>query len=257
MRAVARMAHTEVLEHRRQPAMLAVMAVTYLCFFVLFAAAFIALEVVSGQPEVMAQLQAQLEAVGVELDAWLYLGASTFTAMMFTNMPLFVSLFAAYSVLHDRTCGTMPFLMLSPLTRWQLLAGKLAGVMVIPLVMHGVFVGVSTLILGRLDVLEAHAAMVGGSAAWWVAFALGIPMATVFIGALGTVISALSRDVRTSLQYTQFFIGFLSLGLSVVVVDMLKEGVVMQLVFAAAALVMGLIALLIGARLISRDVPPT
>lgn len=257
MRAVLRVARTEVLEQRRQPAMIAIMGVTYLLFVVVFAAAFVSLEIISTQPAVMDQLVAQLESVGVELDAWLYLGVSSFTAFLFTNMPLFVALFAAYSVLHDRTCGTMPFLMLSPLTRWQLLAGKLLGVMTIPLVLHISIVGISTLAMGRLDVLEPYRAMLAGSGAWWIAFLLGLPAATVFIGALGTVISALSRDVRTSLQYTQFFIGLLSLGLSAVVVDMLKEGVVLQLLFAAAILAVGNVALLIGARLISRDVPPT
>ena len=47
----------------------------------------------------------------------------------------------------------------------------------------------------------------------WVAFLVGAPASAAFVGALGTVISALSRDVRTSMQYTSFFIGLLSLGI--------------------------------------------
>jgi hypothetical protein len=97
----------------------------------------------------------------------------------------------------------------------------------------------------------------GGSVAWWIAYLLSIPMAAFFIGALGTVISALSGDVRTSLQYTQFFNLLFSLATTAVVVDMLTEGAVMQLLFSGAAVAGGFAALFIGARMISRDVPPT
>lgn len=257
MRAVLRVARTEVLEHRRQPAMLAIMVMTYLVFIMVFGAAFIALEIVASDPAAMSLVLTQLDNMGVELDPFIYLGVSAFVALMFTNMPLFVALFGAYSVLHDRTNGTMPYLMLSPLTRFQLLLGKLAGVMAIPMLLHFAIVGVSTLALGRLDILAPSAPMMGGSVAWWIAYLLSIPMAAFFIGAFGTVISALSRDVRTSLQYTQFFNGFFSIATSAIVVDMLTEGAVMQFLFSGAAVAGGFAALFFGARLISRDVPPT
>jgi ABC-type transport system involved in multi-copper enzyme maturation permease subunit len=257
MRAVLLVARTEVLEHRRQPWMVFVLVLNYVLWLVAFGIMFGALSLVNSQPAVMAQLEAQFASVGVELDAMLYLGVSSFGALMFTNMPLFVALMSSYSVLHDRTCGTMPFLMLSPLSRWQLLAGKLLGAMAIPLVLHLLFVGAGSLAMGRLDLLAEHSIRLGGSAAWWVAFLLGGPASAVLVGALGTVISALSRDVRTSMQYTSFFFGLLSLGMGAALVDGISEGVVVQLIYAVGCLGVGLVALTIGARLISRDVPPT
>jgi len=257
MRAVLHIARTEVLEHRRQPWMVFILALNYVLWLVVFGTIFTMLDMVHGRPEVMAQLRAQLDTVGVEMDALLYMGVSSFGVLLFTNMPLYVALMSGYSVLHDRTCGTMPFLMLSPLSRWQLLAGKLAGAMTIPLVLHLVLVGAGCLALGRLDLLAPHAARLGGSAAWWVAFLLGAPSSAVLVGALGTVISALSRDVRTSMQYTSFFFGLLSLGMGAALIDAISEGVALQLVYAAGCLLAGAVALLIGARLISRDVPPT
>ncbi|MFH1812248.1 MAG: hypothetical protein ABIJ09_26155, partial [Pseudomonadota bacterium] len=76
----------------------------------------------------------------------------------------------------------------------------------------------------------------------------------VFVGALGTVISALSRDMRTSMQYTSFFIGLLSLGFGFVLVDGIPRGATLQAVFAGGCLVAAALTLLLGARLISADV---
>ena len=94
----------------------------------------------------------------------------------------------------------------------------------------------------------------GGSAAWWVAFLLGGPASAAFVGALGTVISALSRDVRTSMQFTSFFIGLLSLGIGLTLVDGISAGVGLQLVYAAGCLLAAGLTLLVGARVISRDI---
>jgi len=205
----------------------------------------------------MEPLEAQLALFGVELDAWLYGMVTSFLALLFTNMPVFVALFAANSVIHERTCGTMPFLMLSPLTRWQLLAGKLSGAMALPLLLHLVFVGGATLVLGRLEVLADHSARMGGSLSWWIAFLVGGPAAAALLGTFGTVVSALARDMRTSLHYTNFFVFILGTGSGFVLVDGITKGLWLQLLFASGCLVVTLVGLTIGARLISRDVPPT
>ncbi len=143
--------------------------------------------------------------------------------------------------------------MLAPLTRLELLAGKLAGSMAIPVLMHVAFVGLGCLLLGRLE-LVADFPLFSASGAWWVALLVGAPSAAALIGAIGTAISALSRDVRTSMQTTSFIVGLLSLGIGYVLVDTLAEGVELQLVFAVACLMLGGLTLALGARLISRDV---
>lgn len=148
----------------------------------------------------------------------------------------------------------MPFLMLAPVTRLQLLAGKLAGAMAIPLVFHLLFVGTSSLLLGRLTLLAPVAHKLGASPAWWVAFLIGAPASAAFVGALGTVISALSGDMRTSMQYTSFFIGLLSLGIGFVLVDGIPKGAVLQLVYAGGCAGAAALTLFVGARLISKDV---
>jgi hypothetical protein len=103
-------------------------------------------------------------------------------------------------------------------------------------------------------VLAPYGHKFGRAPAWWVAFLVGAPASAAFVGSLGTVISALSRDIRTSMQYTSFFIGLLSLGIGAVLVDGIPKGVTLQLVYAGGCLVLTALTLLVGARQISQDV---
>lgn len=254
MKRLIRIARTEVLEHRRQPWMLFILAANYVLWAVLFGLVFLGIERVNQEPEMRAALEAQLRGAGIRLDTLLHVATSTFGSLNFTNLPLFVAILSGTSVLHDRDCGTLPFLMLAPITRLQLLVGKLAGAMALPLLLHVVFVGLSSLLLGRLDVLAPFADRFGAAPAWWAAFLMGAPAAAAFVGALGTVISARSRDVRTSMQFTSFFIGVLSLGIGYVLVDGIAQGVGPQVAFAAGCLIAALTTLVVGARLLSTDV---
>jgi ABC-type transport system involved in multi-copper enzyme maturation permease subunit len=254
MKRLLRIARTEVLEHRRQPWMIFILGLNYAIWLAVFGALFLFLDAASSRPETLLPLKVQLAESGMDLDAFLAFTTSTFGSLMFTNLPLYVAIFSGTSVIHDRESGTMPFLMLAPVTRRKLLVGKLAGAMAIPLVFHLVFVGAGSLLLGHLGVLTPFAAKFGSSPAWWIAFLAGAPASAAFVGALGTVISALSRDVRTSMQYTSFFIGLLSLGIGFVLVDGVSKGAGFQFFYACACAVATAVTLLLGARLISRDV---
>lgn len=253
MNGVLRVARTEVLEQWRQPAMLLILVANYALWLGLFGVGFWRLDALQADPDSYAALTRQLQALGVELNAVVRVGSSTFGSVLFTNLPLFVAISAGTSVLHDRESGTLPFLMLAPLTRPQLLLGKLLGVLAIPTLLHFAFVGVGCAALGQLHLLH-DAAAVSLSGAWWVAFALGAPASGALVGALGTIISALSRDARTSMQHTSFWISLLSLGFGAALVDGLSWGVPAQLAFAVLCVGLALVALLVGARLISRDV---
>lgn len=254
MNPILRIARTEVLEHTRQPWMLFILGANYVLWTLVFGVFFVLVDRLQGSPELMDDLRRQTAALGVEFDTVLRLATSTWGSLSFTNLPLFVAIMSGTSVLHDRESGTLPFLMLAPVTRPQLLLGKLLGAMAVPFAFHLVCVGVSALAFSRLPALEPWAYKFGGSAVWWVAFLIGAPASAAFVGALGTVISARSRDVRTSMQFTSFFIGLLSLGIGAVLVDGLTQGVPLQLGFALGCLVAASLTLGVGARLLSRDV---
>lgn len=257
MNKLLRVARTEVLEHWRQPSMIAVLVVNYLVWIGLFGAAAVGMDRATALPGGHELLRAQASAAGLNLDLALGMLVSTYGAMVFTNLPLYVAIMSGYSVIHDRKSGTLPFLMLAPLSRRRLLLGKLAGALAIPLGLHVVLVGGSALALGALPLLAPYRAMLGGSPAWWLAFLVGAPASAAFVGALGTVISALSGDVRTSMQYTSFFIGLLSLGFGYALVDGIRWGALPQLAFAGACAAAAALTLSLGAQLISRDLPPS
>lgn len=249
-----RIASTEVLEHRRQPWMIFILAANYVLWIAIFGFLFIIINGVSAQPELFDLIKQRMAGFGIDLNAFLQVATSTFESLNFTNLPLYVAIMSGTSVLHDRECGTMPFLMLAPVTRRQLLLGKLAGAMTIPLILHLSFVGTSSILLGRLESLAPFAHKFGASPAWWFAFLVGAPASAAFVGSLGTVISALSRDIRTSMQYTSFFIGLLSLGIGFVLVDAISKGVMLQVAYAGGCIIATALTLLVGARLISEDI---
>jgi len=259
MKRIVLVAKTEALEHRRQPSMILVLVANYLLWNTAFVVLMWFLNSTRDNPQMMSMLDKQVFEMGIcsgesALNAFVTLACSTFGAVMFTTMPLFVAIFSGYSVLNDRINGTMPFLMLAPLSRYQLLLGKVLGAMAIPFLMHLVFVGFTTFAVRGLEVMAPFSALLGGSSAWWVAFLFGTLAASFFVGSLGTVISGLSKDVLTSMQFTSFAIGILSLAFGHLLFDQIKGGVGVQVMVALGGFLGGLLILLVGSKVISRDI---
>lgn len=259
MKRVLRVARTEVLEHRRQPSMLFILTANYVLWIAVFLFMLFVLSAASENPQMLEMIDRQSTALGIcngesALHALLRVTTSTFGALLFTTLPLFVAIMSGYSVLHDREKGTLPFLMLAPLSRYQLLLGKLLGGMAIPFALHVVFVGAASFVAGSMKVMAPFSDLFGGSAGWWIAFLIGAPASGAFVGSLGTVISGLSRDVRTSMQYTSFFIGVLSLVFGFVLFDGISSGAALQIAFAVGCVLGALGILLVGSRIISRDI---
>ena len=256
MNAVLHVAHAEVLEHRRQPWMLVVLVLGYLVWFVLLAGGLVFLNFVSSDPARFEPYLQQLAAAGLALSAVRVSVSVSLAVYQFTNLPVFVAILAGFSVLHDRTCGAMPFLMLAPLTRWQLLVGKVAGALVLPTLFHLVFVGLGSAALAGAGIETGRPELFGATPGWWMAYLLGGPAAGALLGAVGTVISALSRDARTAYQWVSFTITLLSLVIAWGLVTTITAGVLVQLLVAAACLVLAFLILRVGAALISRDIVP-
>ena len=252
MRPWQRIAATEILEQRRQPSMLFILALNYVIWLVVFGGVCWLFDRAAADPDAMALIAAQIEGSCIEPETMLGYAASTFGSLVFTNLPFCVAILSGSSVLHDRDTGALPFVMLAPVGRREMLFGKLAGALALPLVLHVIFVGAGCVLFGSLPVL-APFPLFGGGAAWWVAFLAGAPASAALVGAIGTVISALSSDVRTSMQYTSFFIGLLSLVIGWALVDELEGGVALELGFAAGCAVLAGVALEVGARIVSRD----
>lgn len=257
MKRIFHVARTEILEHRRQPMMLGVLVMNYVLWGGLFVVFVKVLGVLASDPAALQLLQSRAEQFGVcegdaVVGALLRIASSSFGAVLFTNLPLFVAIMSGYSVLHDRTTNALPFLMLAPLSRFQLLAGKVLGATFLPLLLHLTFVGLTTVALRATGALT-DVTQFGGSAAWWVSYLVGVPVSGLLVGSIGTVISALARDVRTSMQFTSFSIGLLSLAIGYAMFDGIHAGVLVQLAAAVAMGVAAAMILAVGARIISRE----
>lgn len=257
MKSILPVAKTEILEQRRQPWMLFILGLNYLIWGAAFLGVVFLLDYALSSPEVMHAVSLRAPQLSLDgaspFDNLVKLATSSFGALLFTTLPLYVAIMAGYSVLHDREVGALPFLMLAPLTRYQLLVGKLLGAMAIPYLIHLALVAPWLLIAGQFGVMSDYAAQLGGSPAFWVAYLIGGPAAAFLVGALGTVISGLSKDVRTSMQYTSFFIGFLSLGFGFALFDGIPAGVWFQLAIAVGNVTAGLGILVVGSQIVSRD----
>lgn len=254
MKRLLRIARTEVLEHRRQPWMLFVLCMAYVFWAAVVGLVVLIIQANLSAPEHSEQFQRMLRGFGVDLKLALKTLSVAFVTTMFTNLPIIVAYHATNSLVHDRDVGALPFLMLAPLTRTQVLLGKLAGVMAIPLLLHVVLGGSTCLILGRVPALEPYGAYFGVGVAWWVAFLVSAPVTALFMGALGFINSSLSSDVRTSVQSMTFTIAVLNIVLTAGLVGAIEYGVLLQLAYIVLVLIAAALTLAIGARLISRDV---
>lgn len=252
MKQLLRLARTEILEQRRQPWMMALLGLSYVGFSGLFVVSFVMIDVLARSPETNGMKQ-QLATFGMEWDSFLKTAAGFAATISFGYLQIVVAFMCTAIVLHERTCGTMPFLRLAPITPFRLLTGKVLGAMAIPTALHFVVVGASNLVLGQLETFAPYAWQLGGSSAWWVAFAIGTPASALMVGALGTVISAGSRDTRAATQVTNIMINLLGLGFAAALVTALPNGPLLQIGFALGFLAAAVALLAIGAALISTD----
>jgi ABC-type transport system involved in multi-copper enzyme maturation permease subunit len=256
MNPVWRIAKTEALEQRRQPWMIVVLAVNYLVVNSAFALAMIAINALTSSEADAGRFAATVATFNIDLDHLIGTAITSINTLNFGTLLVYVAITTGTVVLHDRDCGVMPFLMLAPVTRFQLLAGKLVGAMVFPLIVYAASVALTNVPLSQLRLVAPFAGQLGASAGWWLTFFITAPAAALFAGALCTVISAMSRDFRTSMQFTSALISILGAAFGFLMVDALKRGAGWPLAWAGTFVIATIALLTIGAKLISTDATP-
>jgi len=248
-------AKIEIKEQIRQPSMLLVMVLNYLIFASLFLFLIFILDTFFGDPQLMKMLDSEaLKNLGVKnLSMLVPLVITAFGTLLFTNLSLYSALLSGYSLLNDKENGTFPFLMLSPLSSFELLLGKVMGAIYLPFLIHLFFVGTTTLLLRQFEILEPYFDKFGSSAAWWFAFLIGSPLSAFFVSAIGGLISSLSRDVRTAFIYISFVVGFTSLLFGFTLFEHISSGIPLQILYAFLFCLFALMTLMIGTRTLKRD----
>ena len=161
-------------------------------------------------------------------------------------------LLGAHALLNDRERGVLPFLLLSPVSRVQLLLGKVLGCAALALGIHLVLGGLQGLALARFELAQMVPELLPFSAGWCVAFFLGAPAWTFVLTGASVLVSGVARDVRTS-QMVQGLLGVVVGILSSAGLAYAMDSVWLELGLALVGLLVFLLLVGLGQFVIQRD----
>jgi ABC-type Na+ efflux pump permease subunit len=205
--------------------------------------------VVAGDPALMVAL-----LPGASPEALVRSAVTTATFLGFTQYLGIAAVMAGHGLLHDRQCGTFTFLLLAPISRRDLLLGKILGALALPTALYWVTTGLAAAATFAVPLArQAAPEALPGSPGFWVAWLLGGPAWSAFAGSVCAAISALASDVRTAQQGSWFVVFFASLAAGGVLVWGLGQGAPTGLGVAAVAACGAGLAVQIGAELLGRD----
>lgn len=248
-------ARREWLEQGRQPAMIGVIAATWAVIAGLVVASVFVLDLglaAAGRGE----LDALVGLPGPPEPLLRGMAATAVAAgqfLMTTQLLGLVGVLAGHALLHDRQLGTLPFLLLAPLRRGELLVGKVLGALALPLLGHQLAAWACFSLVSRWDVASELGHRLPGSTVFAVVTSVGTPAWAAALAAACALVSASARDVRTAQQSVWFILLFATLGVGGLLVGLMDQGAGVQLGVAAvgAGSAAGLLAA--GGQLLSRD----
>lgn len=256
---VGALVRRELLEHRRQPGMLVSMGGVLAAIVLLALLVLALLQVVRARPGGAELLQSNLAFLGIALADPLTAAASfsarALTVLCVTQALGMTAVLAGHAVLHDRQVGTLPFLALAPLRRWELVLGKVVGAALTPWLLLVVLAGVGGLVARALPVSEGAATMLPPAPGWMLTMLLTTPAWCLWVAAVGAALSARAQDVRGSQQAVWAVVFLVVLGLGWAVGGAAEAGVVVHAVLSAAAIGLTAVTVFIGAILLEQDLP--
>jgi len=257
MRRVLLVARREWLEHRRQPAMIAAMGavLAVIAGLVLFVALLMAL--IESQPASRVLFEQNLATTGMAIDDPIHTVIdgvlSSFNFLLFTQLLGMTAVLAGHAILHERQCGTLPFLMVSPLGRGELLLGKVLGAVFTPWLLYLGLGGCTAAALSALDVCQPFAWRLPPSPGWLIAFGLGGPAWAMALAAGGAALSVRAADVRTAQQGVWFLVFLASIFGGWMLGGPLQEDASFQAVVALLGLLLTAAGIGVGTWLLRRD----
>lgn len=246
-RAVLAIVAREWTEQRRQPWMLA--SVVTLMGLVASTGPLAALALAGSDPALLAAV-----LPGSTPEALAASALTTSSFLGFTQYLGIAAVMAGHGVLHDRQCGTFTFLLLAPVSRRDLLLGKILGALALPTAVYWLTTGLGAAAAYAVPLArEAAPDALPGNPAFWVAWLVGGPAWSAFAGAVCAGISALAADVRTAQQGSWFVVFFAALAAGGALVWGLSQGAAAELGLALAAAAGAGFAVQVGAELLGRD----
>ncbi len=258
MNRVLHIARREWREHHRQPRMILAMAavLAMISLTVMFGVGIMAL--ISIDPAQVDLLKSNLAFAGYELqdpvDWAVQRILASFDFLLFTQFLGMTSVLAGHAFIHERQHSTLPFVLLAPVRRGELVLGKLLGIVGTPFLVMLLVGGSAALLLSRMDITAAYAWRLPPSPGWMVAFFLGGPAWAVALAGMGAAVSLRSRDVRTAQQGVWLVVFFATLVVGMALGGALQEDVGFQLVVALLGLLAAAGTVLLGTMLLARDI---
>lgn len=250
-------AHREWMENTRQPAMIASMASLLVLFDGFILGVLTLLDMTAQTASGAERLNYRMGLFGLPMED--ALGTLTQVCVFSLNF-LAVSqllgmtaVLAGHAAIHDRLSGTLPFLLLAPVRRVELMAGKVIGALSVPLAVYLLIGGASALVAWSFPVTADLAASLPASPSWWVGFLFAGPAWALTIGALCVIVSSSARDVRTAQQIAWFLVFFATLILVPVLVPGPGSTALGMTITAVSGVAVLLLMLVAGARWLSRD----
>lgn len=156
---------------------------------------------------------------------------------------------AGHSVLHDRECGALPFLLLAPLGPGELLLGKVLGSLGAPALLTlglGLPLGLGMALLGD----AAASPFLPLHPSWWTGVVLGGLAWAGVVAALSATLSGLARDVRTAQQVAWLLVFLANLLVSGLLTLGLAGGWLVGLLLAGGGLMLWAPCVLLGGRIV-------
>lgn len=246
----------ELVELIRQPWMLAFIGSLYAFIALYLAVAAGLMQLVALDPVAEQSFIDNMAGLGfdglapAEIIGWI-VGLGNFLA--FSQYLGISSVLAGHTVLHERQSHTLPFLLLAPVTRAEVLLGKVLGAILLPTVLY-LLVACGTMgFITLLPLSAPHAAQLPLAPAWWLAVLVGGPAWSLGVGIICATVSSMARDVRTAQQGVWFVMFPATLSAGYLLAGRMADGPLVQGIVVALAVVLSGAALLVGSQVISRD----
>ena len=250
---ILHIARREWLEQIRQPWMLAASAALFLAIAIVVIAALGTLDWVAGHAGMSEQMTAW---IGADQDAVGLIVATLVSVanwLIFTQFLGITAVLAGHAILHDRERGTLPFLLLAPIGRIELLAGKVLGAVGPSYALYAVVNGAATAIIALLPVSAAAADRLPPSLAWFIAFFVGAPLWAAFVSTIAAIVSSVATDVRTAQQVVWLVMFFATFLCGFLLAALLPQGAIVELAVAGFGAIATIAALWTGSQLMRRD----
>ena len=247
MNAIGLVALRELKDHWRNPGVILGALGFYVLIEVLFVSLFGFVGILAEQPEMMLALGiAGKEELGFQI-------LTGYNSYVVLEPMTLATILGVYGLINDRENSTFAFLLLSPISRWQLILGKTLGCSAIPIGLHVVIGTLQAFSISRFEVTQSHPELLPFSVTWFVGFILSTGLWTLVAAALSVLIGGLIRDVRSahSVGSVITFVLLVPAGGAVAYLlgDLLPQLGLMVLAVFCLAILVGL-----GQLVISRDV---